>query len=314
VDRFSEEATWTSLTDADFDALEIDIARLASIGALPDTEEAKRFDYLVLQAELAALTGKPLDPFRKKIQTVASALQDQPNVPAIAAELPLIQTALDDGEWESVSPEWLEGIRTRLRELVHLIEKRKRTVVYTSFEDALGDLEEVELAGASNGYVDLARYREKTKLYLSQYQDHTTIQRLRRNKQLTDLDLAELEKILLESGLGSAEDLERAASDGLGLFVRSLVGLDRDAVEEALGEFVAGTTLTAQQLDFLQVLTNHLVENGAVPPAALFASPYNELAPAGPDVLFGEESVVKLFGVLRTIEGNARESENHRSA
>lgn len=306
VDRFSDEAAWTSLTDADFDALEIDMARLASIGALPDTEEAKRFDYLVLQAELASLTGKPLDPFRKKVQAVAAALQDQPNVPAIAAELPLIQTVLDDGEWESVSPEWLEGVRTRLRELVHLIEKRKRTVVYTAFEDALGELEEVELVGASNGYVDLARYREKTKLYLSRYQDHTTIQRLRRNKQLTDLDLSELEKILLESGLGSAEDLERAASDGLGLFVRSLVGLDREAVEESLGEFVAGTTLTAQQLDFLQVLTNHLVENGTVPPAALFDAPYNELAPAGPDVLFGEEGVVKLFGVLRTIEGNAR--------
>ena len=306
VDHFSDEATWRSLADADFNALETEMARLASIGALPDTEEAKRFDYLVVQAELAALTGKPLDSFRTKIQAVAATLQDQPNVPAIAAELPLIQTVLDDGEWDSVSPEWLEGIRTRLRELVHLIEKRKRTVVYTAFEDALGELAEMELVGASSGYVDLARYREKTKLYLSQYQDHASIQRLRRNKQLTALDLAELEKILLESGLGSAEDLERVAADGLGLFVRSLLGLDREAVEEALGEFVAGTTLTAQQLDFLQVLTNHLVENGAVPPAALFDSPYNELAPAGPDVLFGEESVVRLFGVLRTIEGHAR--------
>jgi type I restriction enzyme R subunit len=308
VERFSDEKTWESLTEADFDALEIDIARLASIGALPDTEEAKRFDYLLLQAELASLLGKPLDPFRTKIQTVAEALQDQPNVPAIAAELPLIQTILDDGEWESVSAEWLEGIRTRLRELVHLIEKRKRTVVYTAFQDVLGELEEVELAGASNGYVDLARYREKTKLYLAEYQDHASIQRLRRNKQLTALDLSELEKILLESGLGSAEDLERAAGDGLGLFVRSLLGLDREAVEEALAEFVAGTTMTAQQIDFLQVLTNHLIENGMVSPASLFDSPYNELAPGGPDVLFGEEGVRRLFQILRNIEGHARVS------
>lgn len=82
--------------------------------------------------------------------------------------------------------------------------------------------------------------------------------------------------------------------------------MDRDAVEEALGEFVAGTSLTTQQLDFLQVLTNHLVENGKVNPAALFDSPYNELAPSGPDVLFGNDRVVKLFGVLRSIEDHAR--------
>ncbi|MDR6686222.1 type I restriction enzyme R subunit [Arthrobacter sp. 1088] len=308
VERFTHASAWDSLKAEDFSALESDIARLASIGALPDTEEAKRFDYLVLQTELAVLEGRGLAPYCKKIQAVATALQDQPNIPAIAAQLPLLETILDDGEWDSISAEWLEDIRLRLRELVHLIEKRKRNVVYTNFQDELGELEEMELAGASNGTVDLVRYREKTRLYLAQHQQHTTIQRLRRNKQLTALDIAELERILLESGLGSSQDLDRAASDGLGVFVRSLVGLDRDAVEEALSEFVADTTLTAQQLDFLQVLTNHLVENGRVDPAALFDSPYNELAPSGPDVLFGDEGVVKLFGILRSIERHARVS------
>ncbi|MFJ5976123.1 DEAD/DEAH box helicase family protein [Pseudarthrobacter oxydans] len=308
VDKFAEPSAWDSLGAEDFDALEAEVARLAPIGALPDTEEAKRFDYLLLQTELAALQGKPLDAFRKKVQAVASALQDQPNVPAIAAQLPLIEAILDDAEWESVSAEWLEEMRLRLRELVHLIEKRKRNVVYTNFLDELGELEEIDLAGASNGHIDLARYREKIRLYLADHQDHAAIQRLRRNRQLTALDLSELERILLESGLGSREDLDRAAAEGLGLYVRSLVGLDRDAVEEALREFVAGTTLTAQQLDFLQVLTNHLVENGKVNPAALFDSPYNELAPSGPDVLFGDDGVVKLFGILRSIEDNARVS------
>lgn len=233
---------------------------------------------------------------------MADALQDQPNIPAIAAQLPLIEAILDDADWESVSAEWLEEVRLRLRELVHLIEKRKRNVVYTNFQDELGELEEIELGGASNGHVDLVRYREKIRLYLADHQDHSTIQRLRRNKQLTALDLPELERILMESGLGSREDLDRAATEGLGVYVRSLVGLDREAVEEAL----TGTTLASQQLDFLQVLTAHLVENGKVAPAALFDSPYNELAPSGPDMLFGDDRVVTLFGILRTIESRPR--------
>jgi len=306
VDRFAEADTWDDLDIEDFEALETRVARLASIGALPDTEEAKRFDFLLLQTELASLQGKALGPLRTKVQAVAAALQDQPNVPAIAAQLQLIEAVLNDEEWEYVSVEWLEEIRLKLRELVHLIEKRRRNVVYTNFQDELGELEEIELTGASNGHVDLARYRDKIRQYLGQYQEHATIQRLRRNKQLTALDLSELERILLESGLGTSEDLSRAAADGLGLYVRSLVGLDREAVQEALADFVAGTTLTAQQLDFLQVLSNHLVDNGRVPPSALFDSPYNDLAPSGPDVLFGDEKVVQLFSILRDIEGRAR--------
>ncbi|WP_346958711.1 DEAD/DEAH box helicase family protein [uncultured Arthrobacter sp.] len=307
VDRFAEDQTWVGLAGEDFDALEHDLARLASIGALPDAEEAKRFDCTMYQAQLAALTDPAsLVSFRRKIQSVAAALQDQPNVPAIAAKMVLLETVLDDGEWESVSPEWLESIRVQLRDLVHLIEKRKRNVVYTNFQDELGELEEIELAGASTGFMDFSRYRDKTRLYLAGYQDHTTIQRLRRNRQLTDQDLEELGRILAESGVGTRVDLERAGMEGLGLFVRSLVGLDRDAVEEALAEFISDTALTASQLDFLQLLVNQLTENGVVKPDALFKSPYSELAPSGPDELFGEERAVRLIRTLRAIESSAR--------
>lgn len=306
VDKFSEATAWDSLGVEDFEVLETHIARLASIDALRDTEEAKRFDYLMLQTELASLLGRSLVPFRTKIQAVAAALGDQPNVPAIAAQMQLIEMVLDDDEWNSVSVDWLDGVRLNLRGLVHLIEKRRRSVVYTNFRDELGDLEEVELTGASNGHMDMTRYREKTRQYLVSHQDHAAIQRLRRNKQLTGLDLSELERILLESGFGTPDDLKRAASDGLGLYVRSLLGLEREAVQEALSAFVAETTLTSQQLDFLQVLTNHLVDSGRVPPSAIFDSPYNELAPSGPDVLFGDDKVGQLIGILRDIEGRAR--------
>ncbi|WP_156507281.1 hypothetical protein [Arthrobacter sp. OY3WO11] len=50
------------------------------------------------------------------------------------------------------------------------------------------------------------------------------------------------------------------------------------------------------------------MENGKVNPAALIDSPYHELAPSGPDVLFGDDGIVKLFGILRAIEDNARVS------
>lgn len=50
------------------------------------------------------------------------------------------------------------------------------------------------------------------------------------------------------------------------------------------------------------------MEKGKVNPAALFDSPYNELTPSGRDVLFGDDGVVELLGILRSIEDRARVS------
>ena len=89
------------------------------------------------------------------------------------------------------------------------------------------------------------------------------------NKPLTAADLAELERMLGESGVGEPEDIRRAAeaAQGLGLFVRSLVGLDRDAAKEALAGFAEGKTLSANQIEFVNLIVDHLTEHGVMDPA-----------------------------------------------
>ncbi|WP_347710588.1 type I restriction-modification enzyme R subunit C-terminal domain-containing protein [Desertifilum sp. FACHB-1129] len=55
------------------------------------------------------------------------------------------------------------------------------------------------------------------------HKDHLTIHKLRFNQPLTTTDLDELERILLDSGIGTPEHWEHAkqTSQGLGLFIRS---------------------------------------------------------------------------------------------
>ena len=78
--------------------------------------------------------------------------------------------------------------------------------------------------------------------------------------------------MLLDAGIGEAGDIERAreTSQGFGSFVRSLVGLDRAAVGEAFGEFLAAGTATAAQIEFIDMVIEHLTDQGVMDPALLY--------------------------------------------
>lgn len=106
--------------------------------------------------------------------------------------------------------------------------------------------------------------------------------------------------ILLESGVATPEQLQEAAeqSRGLGVFVRSLVGLDREAAKHAFAGLLADQLLTADQIEFMDLVINHLTDHGVMPASLLYGSPFTDLAPHGPDSLFTEDQVDQLIHVL----------------
>ncbi|MDQ3768068.1 MAG: hypothetical protein M3370_01100, partial [Actinomycetota bacterium] len=61
--------------------------------------------------------------------------------------------------------------------------------------------------------------------------------------------------------LTNAQACARTEGDGLGVFIRSLVGLDRDAATDAVADFAKGRAMTASQLDFVALVVEHLTVN-----------------------------------------------------
>lgn len=113
--------------------------------------------------------------------------------------------------------------------------------------------------------------------------------------------------MLRASGAGGDGELQQAKDEsaGLGLFVRSLVGLDREAAKQAFSGFLAGKSLNANQIEFIDLVVNHLTEHGAMNPELLYESPFTDLAPRGPDDLFSTTELDELFGVLQTVRNTA---------
>jgi type I restriction enzyme R subunit len=200
----------------------------------------------------------------------------------------------------------LEVMRKRLRSLIQLIEYQERQPIYTNFEDEMGLEANFSLPGfgGGDGYT---RFRAKARDFLRSRLDHITIHKLRMNKPLTPTDLAQLDEMLVESGVGSAAMLERAKeeSQGLGLFVRSLIGLDRAAAKEALAGFLADKTLNANQIHFLNMIIDYLTDRGVMDAARLYESPFTDVAAAGPDALFTSAQVDELLAVLDQVKASA---------
>jgi type I restriction enzyme R subunit len=94
-------------------------------------------------------------------------------------------------------------------------------------------------------------------------------------------------------------------SKGLGLFVRSLVGMDREAAKKALNGFLTNKALSANQIEFVNLIVDHLTEHGAMDAALLYESPFTDLTPRGPDGLFSSSQVDALMAVLDQVRRTA---------
>jgi len=305
VERFAKVESWKSLDDDSHTELSDRVAGLPT-ELVDDDEDAKRFDMLVLRTQLAVLQALPeYAALKQRMQTIASALEDQESIPAIKAQIVLIQSVAGEEWWEDVTVAMLESVRRKLRALVKLIEKGKKNIVYTDFADEMGDQTIIELPGVATG-MNLAKFKDKARQFLREHESHLSLQRLRRNQPLTKSDLVELERMLVEAG-GSAEVIKLATEQnhGLGIFIRSLVGLDRETAKEAFSQFVTGTTATASQLEFIDLIVEHLTQNGVMEAARLYESPFTDVSQQGPEALFLPAKVTEMVRLLEEIRERA---------
>jgi type I restriction enzyme R subunit len=306
VEKYGRAEAWEHL------GLERQTELVKEVAGLPseqvdEDQESKEFDYLMLRLQLAVLRfDKAFTRLRDQVKEIACLLEEKATIPMVHQQIVLIEEIQTHDFWQDVTALILENVRKKLRSLVKLIDKASRPPIYTDFEDVIGDESSVELPGVG-ATVDLDRFRAKTRQFLREHENDPTIHKLRFNEKLGGDDLTALEQMLIKAGTGTQAEVDAAktTSNGLGLFIRSLVGLDREAAKRVFEGFLSNKTLSANQIEFVNLVIDHLTQSGWLDPARLYETPFIDFSARGVDGIFSGDEVSQMISVLYDVRQRA---------
>lgn len=307
VNEYSKKSKWFSLSKSNLQEIRDNISNLQAISR-GDDELARRFDVLLLNYQLALLLeGKDTTKFTQKIYDIATGLQKKDNIPQIKAQLPLIVKLQKETFWQAIDIKKLEEVRVALRELIKYLDSNTQIPVYTNFQDEL-DLDNITLREPTGNYVKMQSYKDRVEAFIRKNRHHLTIDKLNKNTPITAHELKELEGFLFtEECAESKEKYEQEYGEmPLGVFVRSIIGLDAQAANDAFADFLTTGNLTANQITFIKKIISFLTINGRIDKRMLFEAPFTDLSQNGISGVFSENGDVrKVFSIIDSIDATA---------
>ena len=259
VELFRNRSAWNSLETIEMSNIKEHIAPLIKPGK--ENELARRFDYLVYSMDLGMLQSKSVQKPIHIVMQTAEHLAGKYSIPQVKRQKEIIEKVQTTEFWDDITIVELETVRNAMRELLQYIDKPIMPIYYVDFTDTITEVKEGEpLYGENN----LKNYRKKVEYYLKEHGDRLSVYKLRNNKKLTETDLKELERILWTE-LGSKEDYVKEYGDTpIGRLVRKIVGVDREAVNEAFSEFLTEERLNLNQMRFVRLIIDYIVVNGNI--------------------------------------------------
>jgi type I restriction enzyme R subunit len=303
VDEFSSRDRWNTLSNDDVHILEEHLSELP----IPESinEMARRFDLLMLKLQIASLmmSGKTKQ-YQENLIQIAEGLSQKYTIPQVARSKGLIEGMRDPDFYKGISQKKLEEVREEIRELVQYLETQGRETVYTDIKDSdiISTVREPDL-NMNYGTI----YKKRVEKYIREHKNHLTISKLNTNQAITRDEVSALEEILFDgSERGTREDFHKEYGDEpLGVFIRSIVGLDTKAAQQAFSEFIDAGNLSSAQMVFIQNIIDHLTINGTIDPGMLFEPPFTDLSQDGVYGLFDDGQAQRIVTIIEGINDNA---------
>jgi type I restriction enzyme R subunit len=303
VDEFSSRSRWNSLDSNDVHTIEEYLSDLP----IPETinEMARRFDLMMLKLQIATLMmSGTKKKFEELLIDIAEGLSQKYTIPVVFRSKPLIESIKKADFYKGISQKKLDSVREELRELIQYLESSARTIIYTNLLDSeiTMTLNEPDLKSNYG-----SSYRRRVESYIRDNKHQLTISKLLTNEPITEKELKLLEELLFDGEeRGTRQDfIKEFGEEPLGVFIRSIIGLDVKAAQNAFSDFIQAGSLRADQMTFIQNIITYLTKNGTIEPSMLFESPFTDMNDQGLLGIFEDGDAHKVISIIERINENA---------
>lgn len=294
VDKYSVESKWTYLSKYDIQEVKNNLTLL--VDSDKDIESAKAFDLKVFYIMLSLFSE---DVVAKKaieqVVRISQALLERLSIPQVAEKKELLFEVTTQTYWNNINIEKLEHLRNELRYLIQYITDEVG-IYSTDFKDELIDQGTKDI-----NIIDFKTYEEKVIDYLLSNDVNETIIKIKMLEKITADDLRELERILWQE-LGTKDDYFNVTKEeNLAVFIRSIVGIEQEAINQKFAEYLNTNILSSKQQEFVKSIINYVQQNGDITKQDLVEkSPFSDFDVVG---LFNDK-----IDILISVINNFHES------
>jgi type I restriction enzyme R subunit len=258
VVKYSFENEWFDISE--FKVQEIKNNLTLLVDSDKDLESAKAFDLKVFYIMLSQVSA---DVIAKKateqVVRICRALLEKLNIPQIADKRNLLAEVTTQTYWDKANISILEKLRAEIRELIQYLAADGNEVYTTDFEDEL-----IVNGEKSNRIANFRTYHEKVLDYLLSENKNETVSKIKNLDKLSSQDIKEIERILWEE-LGTKEDYFKVTDEqNLALFIRSIVGIEQEAINQKFSKYLQDNSLSSKQQEFVKEIIDYVRLNGDI--------------------------------------------------
>ncbi len=263
VDKYCDWENWMALTPVSVQELQKHIVPILDTG-VSGNPTALAFDCCMMKIMLSFISTESVSGAAREVKQVSQAakylLDEKASIPQVLAKAADLKLLASSDFWEYPVMSDIERLRKSLRELMQFLGGDGRGKYEINLPDVISQSE----FQPDDTVVDIRTYREKVIDYLAEHLESPAIRKIHNLESITAEDLEELERILWQE-LGSKEEYDKTTDQSnLAVFVRSLIGLNQEAVNEKFSIYLNDNTFNAQQQEYIRTIINYVRANGDI--------------------------------------------------
>ena len=292
--RLKEENVWITLNHDRLEFLRTHIKPLFRTVSEADFK-AMRFERDLLEYSLALLGDNKEEQEQAKTlsESIIEQVSELPlSVPFVKQQEDLIRRAQTSYYWHKADEIAFDELTEKLGPLMKFREQSTgEGPVHLNLTDQLHHKDWVEF-GPQNEAVSISRYQQMMEALIAELTEHNPVlQKIKGGDAITTEEAQQLAELLHEEHPHITEDLLRQVYKNRKAhfvqFIRHIFGIETlksypDTVSEAFAQFITNhTTLSSQQLAFLDLLKGFIIEREKVEKRDLINAPFTVIHPQG---------------------------------